>query len=150
MKVTKKVIRFLSQIACVVFMLIGAELEAENGFGWSQFFGLVIFSIALIIWSNIIRHEQYIKNVDYIHFWIYRYWVEQIYRKCDDGNDEFDIDVPNAIADEFTQHIGHNQPYFTSKGFKYTYVITKGIVRENSYTTITFTKIKNYKENKIS
>lgn len=82
-----------------------------------------------------------------INFWMKQCYDYKIYRECDKGEKEFDIDIPNKIAAvNYIEYVGENFPYFI--GYMddnyYVYVITDAKLNKDdiTYTTITFTKIK--------
>jgi len=111
---------------------------------WVRTLNIIVFWSLTATGFNILNRLDFDKK---LNFWFRQCYDYKIYRECDKGAKEFDIDIPSKIANaNYTDYVGKNYPYFSGhmNDKYYTYVITDARINEDNitHTILTFTKIK--------
>lgn len=132
----------MSCLAAAAF-LMALLITDDFSFGVEALY-IIVFWALTGTGFNILNRLDFDKK---LKFWIENCYRHKIYRECDKGEKEFDIDIPSKIAaDNYMDYVGKNFPYFIGhlNNKLYTYVITDARINEDdiTHTILTFTKIK--------
>lgn len=132
----------MSCVAAAAFIM--ALLITDDVPFWVEALDIIVF------WTLVATGYKTLNKLDFdneLNFWIKQCYDYKIYRECDKGEKQFDINIPGKIAAlNYTEYVGKNFPYFVGhmNDKFYTYVITDARINEDDIgcMIITFTKIK--------
>ena len=137
-KFFKKIVKFLFDLVLITIMLVSAQHFMNLPFGWGCVMCIVIFGVALTVYTCI-KCKEYYKEGIIIGQEIQR-TIDVMFIYADDGEDEFKITAPNEVI--FSNRIQLlAQNIIESHDNHYRYKMAS-MINNGTETEVTFTKIK--------